>query len=218
MIGVLLVDDHPVVLAGLSALVDTDSELTLVGSVGSYREVEGWSGDVAPDVCVLDLQLPDGDGIELGQRCKERWPATRVLILTMADDPSAVLRSLNAGLDGFVLKDSDPAELLAAIHATARGSVVLGRSASSPVVAAAGRPGISADLANLDARDREILALLVQGASTGQIADRLFLAPKTIRNRISELLSKLGVSDREAAIAVGRAAGLRPAPADGSAD
>ena len=212
MIRVLVVDDHPVVLAGLTALIEADPTMNVVGSATSAGEAqslaEALASDGEPDVCVLDLQLPDGDGISLGVTLKRRWPATRVLVLTMASDPGSVIRTLGAGLDGYLLKDSDPAELRAAIHSAAQGSTVLGRGASGPVVVAATVLPDANPLAALDARDREILTLLVQGLGPSQIAGRLFLAPKTVRNRMSAMLAKLGVTTREDAIAIGVAGGL----------
>jgi DNA-binding NarL/FixJ family response regulator len=206
MTRVLLVDDHPIVLSGLSALVESDDDLDLVATARTVAETLSVSAE--PDVAVVDLELPDGDGIELGSALKARWPAVRVVVLTMHAEDQAVMRSLGAGLDGYLLKDSDPEEVLAAIHTAARGSLVLGRGAAAAVVAAASAAPRTDALGALDARDLEILDLLVQGMSTGQVASRLFLAPKTVRNRVSEMLGKLGVASRDDAIAVGRAGGL----------
>ncbi|RYB89896.1 response regulator transcription factor [Nocardioides glacieisoli] len=205
---VLVVDDHPVVLAGLTALIDAADDLTVCGAAKSVAEVRAVAADLAPDVCVLDLQLPDGDGITLGRTLKQQWPTTRVLILTMSDDPGAVVRSLGTGLDGYLLKDSDPHELLTAIRSVATGATVLGRGTSAPVVAASNAAPDTSPLRALDARDREILALLVAGLTTTQVAHRVFLAPKTVRNRISGLMGKLGVTTRDEAVSLGRAAGL----------
>ena len=126
----------------------------------------------------------------------------------MHADNDAVLRSLGSGLDGYLLKDSDPEEILTAIHSAARGAMVLGRGASTAVAEAAARAPRRDALAALDARDREILTLLVQGLPTSQVAARLFLAPKTIRNRVSEIVGKLGAADRDEAVALALAAGL----------
>jgi DNA-binding NarL/FixJ family response regulator len=164
---------------------------------------------------VVDLALPDGDGIELGATLKRTWPGVRVVVLTMHADDRAVIRSLSAGLDGYLLKDSDPEDLLAAIHTAARGALVLGRGASDAVVAAAASAPRTDALAVLDARDLEILDLLVRGLATSQVAARLFLAPKTVRNRVSEMLSKLHVATRDEAIALGRAGGLGRSSAGG---
>jgi DNA-binding NarL/FixJ family response regulator len=206
VIKVMVVDDHPIVLAGLSALVESDSGLRLVAAVRSAAEALAVSAE--PDIAVLDLQLPDGNGISLGATLKQRWPRLRVVVFTMHADDQSVIRSLGAGLDGYLLKDSDPDDVLAAIHSAARGTLVLGRGAQAAVVAAAAAAPQPTQLASLDSRDLEILELLVQGMPTAQVAARLFLAPKTIRNRVSDILGKLGVSTRDEAIALGRASGL----------
>jgi DNA-binding NarL/FixJ family response regulator len=201
----MIVDDHPIVLSGLSALIESENELELVAAARTAAEARAVTTE--PDVAVVDLELPDGDGIELGATLKRTWPGLRVVVLTMHADDQAVIRSLSAGLDGYLLKDSDPEDVLSAIHTAARGALVLGRGASNAVVAAASIPRTDA-LGALDARDLEILELLVQGLPTSQVAARLFLAPKTVRNRVSEMLTKLGVASREEAIALGRAGGL----------
>jgi DNA-binding NarL/FixJ family response regulator len=208
MIEVLLVDDHPIVLSGLAALVQSDDGLKLLATARSVAEAAAVSA--VPDVALVDLDLPDGDGITLGADLKARWPSVRVVVLTMHADDQAVMRSLGAGLDGYLLKDSDPEDILAAIHTVARGTMVLGRGATAAVVAAAAVAPRTDGLARLDARELEILELLVQGLTTSQVATRLFLAPKTIRNRVSDLVSKLGVSSREDAIEFAKASGLGP--------
>lgn len=206
MTRVMLVDDHPIVLSGLSALVESEEGLELVASARTAAEARAVTTE--PEVALIDLELPDGDGIELGTTLKRTWPGLRVVVFTMHADDQAVLRSLGAGLDGYLLKDSDPEDVLTAIHTAARGALVLGRGASAAVVAAAASAPRTDTLATLDARDLEILELLVQGLPTSQVAARLFLAPKTVRNRVSEMLAKLGVASRDEAIALGRAGGL----------
>jgi len=206
MTRVMLVDDHPIVLSGLSALVASEDGLELVATARTVAEAR--ASTTEPDVAVVDLELPDGDGIELGAALKRTWPALRVVVLTMHADGQAVIRSLAAGMDGYLLKDSDPEDVLAAIHTAARGALVLGRGASHAVIAAAASAPRTDRLGALDARDLEILDLLVQGLPTSQVAARLFLAPKTVRNRVSEMLSKLGLASRDEAIALGRAGGL----------
>jgi DNA-binding NarL/FixJ family response regulator len=208
MIDVLIVDDHPVVLAGLAALIGSDPQLSVVGTARSAAEARALVGQIEPAVAVLDLQLPDGDGIALGMELKQSWPTVRVLILTMHADEATVIQSLASGLDGYLLKDADPEDVLSAVHSAAGGSLVVGRSVSGFVVAAAASAPRTDALAVLDARELEILELMVDGLPTSQVAARLYLAPKTIRNRISDMLGKLGVATREDAVALGRAAGL----------
>ena len=208
MIDVLIVDDHPVVLTGLAALIGSDPQLRVVATARSATEALELPPDLAPRVAVLDLQLPDGDGISLGSQLRLVWPELRVLILTMHADEATVIQSLARGVNGYLLKDADPEDVLAAVHSAAGGAVVVGRSVSAFVAAAAASAPRTDALSVLDARDLEILELLVDGLPTSQVASRLYLAPKTIRNRISEMLTKLGVTSRDEAIAVGRAAGL----------
>lgn len=206
MIRVMLVDDHPIVLSGLAALVESEDGLELAAVARTVAQARAIT--TKPDVAVVDLGLPDGDGIELGATLKETWPHLRVIILTMHADDQAVIRSLAAGLDGYLLKDSDPEAVLAAIHTAARGALVLGPGASAAVVAAAASAPRTDALADLDTRDLEILELLVRGLPTSQVAAHLFLAPKTVRNRISDMLTKLRVTTRDEAIVLGRAGGL----------
>jgi DNA-binding NarL/FixJ family response regulator len=212
MISVLIVDDHPVVLTGLAALIESDPQLSVYATARTATAARALTGETGPSVAVLDLHLPDGDGITLGVELKRRWPTVRVLILTMHADEATVIQSLASGLDGYLLKDADPEEVLAAVHSTSGGSLVVGRSVSGVVVAAASSAPRTDALAALDARDMEILELMVDGLPISQIAARLYLAPKTIRNRTSEMLGKLGVASRDEAIALGRAAGLGSRP------
>jgi DNA-binding NarL/FixJ family response regulator len=206
MTRVLVVDDHPIVLSGLVALVESEDGLELVGTARTVADA--LDTQTRPDVAVVDLRLPDGDGIDLGTALKRRWPELRVVVLTMHADDDAVVRCLGSGLDGYLLKDSDPEDVLTAIHSAARGTLVLGRGAAAPVVAAAAAAPRSGTLTALDARELEILELLARGLPTSQVAARLFIAPKTVRNRVSVMLGKLGVGSREQAVQLGRAAGL----------
>jgi DNA-binding NarL/FixJ family response regulator len=201
-----VVDDHPVVLTGLAALIESEPGLTLIAAARTAKQAMECGAE--PDVAVVDLQLPDGDGIQLGTDLKRRWPDLRVLVLTMNADSHAVVRSVGAGLDGYLLKDADPDEVLAAIHAAARGALVLGRGTSDALVAAANAAPRTDALAVLDTRELEILRLLIDGRTTSQVAAQLFLAPKTILNRVSGIIAKLGVATKADAIALGKAAGL----------
>jgi DNA-binding NarL/FixJ family response regulator len=206
--AVVVVDDHPIVLTGLVALLDSDPGLQVVGQARSVAAARELPEEVVPDVAVLDLQLPDGDGITLGTELKRRWPGLRVLILTMHADETSVIQSLAGGMDGYLLKDADPEDVLAAVHSAASGSLVVGRGASAAVVAAAAAAPRTDALGALDSRELEILELMAKGLTTSQVAGRLYLAPKTIRNRVSAILAKLGVASREEAVAMARSSGL----------
>lgn len=205
---VVVVDDHPIVLSGLSSLIDSDPQLTVVATARSASEARELPQDTEPDLAVLDLQLPDGDGVALGTDLRRRWPALRVLLLTMHADDGAVMRSLASGHSGYLLKDADPEDILAAVHSASRGALVVGRGAEAAVLAAAASAPRTDALASLDARDLEILDLLARGLPTSKVAAQLYLAPKTIRNRLSDMIGKLGVGSRDEAIAVARAGGL----------
>ena len=181
---------------------------SVVATARSSRDV-GAPRRHVPDVAVLDLQLPDGDGITLGIEVKQRWPELRVLVLTMNADEATVMRSLGA-VASTATCSRTPTPRTSWRRSTPRRAARWWWAAASArfvVAAAASAPRTDA-LAALDTRDLEILELLVDGLPTSQVAARLFLAPKTIRNRISDMLGKLGVATREEAIALGRAAGL----------
>jgi DNA-binding NarL/FixJ family response regulator len=209
---VMLVDDHPVVLSGLTTLLASDPDIQVVATARSAAQADTLRLTPAPDVTVVDLRLPDGDGVELASRLLVRWPDTAILILTMHADDEAVIRALAAGAHGYVLKDADPEQILDAVRQVAHGSLVVGPGAQRAVRASAGvaLPQPTDPLDALDARDREILELLATGLPTSRVAARLYLAPKTIRNRLTSILAKLGVGTREEAIALARTAAKKP--------
>lgn len=203
----LLVDDHPVFLDGLAALFGTESWATVAGLARSAGEALATASRCAPDLAVVDLQLPDLDGVELTRRLLAAQPHLRVVLLTMHAGQDAVLRGLAAGAAGYVLKDAEPEDVIAAVRQVARGGMVVGAGASGPVRERL-EEGATALPAALSARDRELLDLLARGLPTAQIAARMHLAPKTVRNRLSELFAVLGVSGRAEAIVLARGAGL----------
>jgi DNA-binding NarL/FixJ family response regulator len=204
-VRLLLVDDHPVFLDGLAALLDGEAWAEVVALARNGAEALQQAAGARADVAVVDLRLPDLDGVELTRRLLARQPSLKVLLLTMHAGKDAVLRGLAAGAAGYVLKDAEPEDVLAAVRQVARGGLVVGAGAVDPVRAqldgADGLPG-------LGDRDRELLELLAQGLPTATIALRLGLAPKTVRNRLSALYATLGVSDRSEALLRARSAGL----------
>lgn len=201
----LLVDDHPVFLEGLAVLLGDQDWAEVVAVARTASEALERQAGARADVAVVDLRLPDLDGVELTRRLLARQPGLRVLLLTMHAGQDVVLRGLAAGAAGYVLKDAEPEDVLGAIRQVARGGLVVGAGAVAPVRA---QLDGADQLPELPDRDRELLDLLAQGLTTSAIAHRLGVAPKTVRNRLSALYAALGVSDRSGALLRARSAGL----------
>ena len=204
-VRLLLVDDHPVFLDGLAALFAGEPWAEVVATERTAAAALHQVDATRPDVAVVDLRLPDLDGVELTRRLLGRRPALRILLLTMHASQDAVLRALGAGAAGYVLKDAEPEDVLAAVRQVARGGIVVGAGATTALRDQLDGAGV---LPAMSARDRELLDLLARGLATGEIAARLSLAPKTVRNRLSELFAALGVASRSEAMVLARGAGL----------
>ena len=213
-VRLLLVDDHPVFLDGLAALLGSQDWADVVAVAKTAAEAERAAAAARPDVAVVDLRLPDLDGVELTRRLLARQPGLRVLLLTMHAGQDAVLRGLGAGAAGYVLKDAEPEDVLGAVRQVARGGMVVGAGAAAAVRGQLAEEPSA--LPPLSPRDRELLGLLATGLTTAGIAARLGIAPKTVRNRLSELFAALGVSSREEAALLARAAGLGRRPVGGT--
>lgn len=208
-IRLLLVDDHPLFTEGLRELLAFHDDLDVVGVTDSADNALTQIGPLAPDVVLMDLQMPGLDGVAATRRITARHPATAVLALTMYDDDASVLAVLRAGARGYVLKGAHQAELVAAIRAVARGEAVFGAQVADRVLAhfttpPAQRPA----LPELTGRERQILTMLASGQTTSDIATHLELAPKTVRNHLSNIFAKLRVADRTQAVLRARDAGL----------
>ena len=206
---VVLADDHPVVRDGLSALLASVPGIDVVETAGSGREAVRAAVSRRPDVLVLDVRMPDLDGVAAAAEVARAAPAVGILMLTMFDDDDTVRAALRAGARGYVLKGAGQHDIVRAIHAVAAGEAIL-----SPGVARVLRAGPPAadPFAELTPRERQVLELLAEGLPTATIGARLGLAPKTVANHASALYAKLGVPDRAAAVARARRAGLRPSP------
>ena len=207
VLRVLLVDDHPVVLTGLTAMIAAESDLEVAATAIDAATALARLVDNEVDVAVVDLRLPDLDGAQLCRRMLLQRPDLRVVVLTMHADEDLVLSALAAGASGYVLKDTEPAEVLDAVRQAARGSLVVGAKARAAVIDSIGAQSPTT-LTDLSPRERQVLDLLARGLPTAAIAQRLGLAPKTVRNKLSEVFAKIGVADRAAAVAVARDAGL----------
>ncbi len=217
IIRILIADDHPVFRFGLRALLDAMPDTEVVGEVTSGEQAITLASSVQPDVILMDINMPGINGIEATRLIREMNPDVRVLMLTMLDDDS-VFAAMRAGARGYVIKGAEPAEVLRAIRAVAGGEAIFSPAiaerlmhyfATPPVVQpdstrAMGR----AAFPELTEREREVLGLIAQGLTNSAIAEQLVLSPKTVRNYISEIFSKLQVADRAQAIIRARNAGL----------
>ncbi len=196
---VAIVDDHPVFALGLARLLDDEPWCEVVGTAGDGRSAMELALQSRPDVVVVDLRLPDCDGVELTQRLVAALPGLRVGILTMHADEEAVTRCMGAGATGYMLKDARPEDVVDAIRQISGGAIVVSPGVAQAVRARMGHRGIR--LHGLTDREAALLRLLSEGLDNAHIAQRLFLSPKTVRNQLSELYAKLGVRSRSEAVA-----------------
>jgi DNA-binding NarL/FixJ family response regulator len=208
---VLVADDHPVVRAGLRALIDAADGMTVVAEAGDGRDAVRLARAHGPDVVVMDLAMPALDGAAATQEILSVRPATGVVVLTMHTDDAALAAALQAGALGFVVKDSIGADVLDAIRAVAVGTAYFAAAVAPRVIRLAStgiRTAALVALPELTAREREVLTLVTDGLDNATIARRLTVSPMTIRNHLTNILAKLNVSDRQAAAEVARRAGL----------
>jgi DNA-binding NarL/FixJ family response regulator len=201
-----LVDDHEVVRHGVRSLIDASGDLLVVGEADSVETALARVLAVHPQVAVLDVRLPDGNGVELCREIRSRLPDVNCLMLTSYSDDEALFEAIIAGAAGYVLKQVRGAELIAAIRRVARGEHLLDPAVTGRVMKRLSNPGGDDDrLASLTVREREVLELIGQGKTNRQIGEALFLAEKTVKNYVSGLLAKLGMERRtEAAVFVAR--------------
>ncbi|MER7493109.1 response regulator transcription factor [Streptomyces pharetrae] len=199
-IRVFLLDDHEVVRRGVRDLLDDEPDIDVVGEAATVEQAMVRVPALRPRVAILDVRLPDGDGVTVCRELRSRMPELACLMLTSFDDEEALLDSIMAGASGYVLKQIQGSDLVTAVRAVARGQSLLDPSATTRVMArlrGAEQPPDEPDvLPDLTAREREILALIGEGLTNRQIGQRLYLAEKTVKNHISRLLAKLGVERR----------------------
>ena len=215
---VLVADDHPVFRDGLRLTLQTAPGLEFAGEVASGTDAVRAVDELRPDVVLMDLQMPGMNGIDATRRIASEHPGTAVLVLTMLEDDQSVVAALSAGARGYLLKGSSRADILSAIEAVARNHAVFGPGVAERVMGhlAAGRGGAEVAFPELTSREREVLALIATGHNNPAIAAKLFLSAKTVRNHVSNILTKIGAADRSEAIVRAREAGLvredRPRP------
>jgi DNA-binding NarL/FixJ family response regulator len=207
---VVLADDHPVVRDGLAALLASVPGIDVVATAGTGREAVRAVVTQRPDVAVLDIQMPELDGVGATGELARTAPEVAVLVLTMFDDDDSVFAALRAGAAGYVLKGAPQEEIVRAIRAVAAGDAIFGPGIARRVLRhlGGGRAAVSQPFPELTAREREVLELLAAGLSTGAIGSRLGLAPKTVNNHASAVFAKLHVEGRAQAVERARRAGL----------
>lgn len=207
---VLIADDHPVYRDGLAVLLGSLPGIDVVGTASDGVEALTKSGKLLPDVIVMDIQMPDIDGIQATRRLRQSGSNAAVLILTMNEDDEAVLDAMRAGARGYLVKGAAQDEIERAIHAVASGGAVFGSVIAEKIndLLADMRPDARETFDELTARELEVLDLVAAGLNNAEIASRLFLSDKTVRNAVSTILSKLAARDRPQVIIRAREAGL----------
>jgi DNA-binding NarL/FixJ family response regulator len=217
LLRVLLADDHPVFRKGLRALLTSLPEATVVGEAADGEQAIQMVAECEPDIVVMDLNMPGVNGVEATRRILAQRPGIRVLVLTMFDDDDSVFAAMRAGALGYLIKGSETEEVIRAITAVGNGDAIFGPSVARRILAFLTRPLSAYDerqFPELTAREREVLDLIAAGMNNPDIAKRLYLSPKTIRNHVSSIFTKLQVADRAQAIVRARAAGLGLQPGD----
>lgn len=207
---VMVVDDHPLFRFGVCTLLTSEPTIEVVGKAASGANAVSAATALKPDVVVMDLHLPDISGVEATRRIVAECPEAGVLMLTMSDDSESVFAAIWAGARGYLLKDAEPDEIIRAVQAVARREAIFGPDIATRVLGFFNNAQPSADpvFPELTGREREVLALIASGQSNSAIAQALSLSPKTVRNHISSVFSKLRVADRAEAIIRAREVGL----------
>lgn len=204
MISVMLVDDHPVVREGLRGMLDAEPDLTVVGAAASGEEAVALAAALTPDVILMDLRMPGLDGVGATERIVRGGSGSKVVVLTTYESDTDILRAVEAGAAGYLLKDSSRAELAGAVRAAARGETVLAPSVATRLVRSVRNPAQP----GLSAREVEVLGLVAKGLTNADIGRELHISEATVKTHLLRVFSKLDVSDRTAAVTTAMARGL----------
>jgi DNA-binding NarL/FixJ family response regulator len=210
-IRILIADDHPIFRFGMRTLLTALPDFTVVGEAMTGEETIRLTNELRPDLVLMDINMPGLNGIEATTRIREQQPHTAILMVTMLDDES-VFSAMRAGARGYLLKGAEPAETLRAIRAVASGEAIFSPGVAERLLEYFAHPPVmpaqQATFGDLSEREREVLTLIAQGLTNAAVAERLVLSPKTVRNYISEIFSKLQVANRVQAILRAKEAGL----------
>jgi DNA-binding NarL/FixJ family response regulator len=221
-VRVLIVDDDDLMRAGLRGVLSSNEAIEIVGEAGDGREAAYRTRLLRPDVVLMDVRMPDLDGISATREVLATFPDAKVVILTTFEQDDYIFGALTAGASGFLLKRTRPEELIAAIHTIAAGDSLLSPSVTSRVIERmAGQPALDGTrdprLAELTPRETEVLELMARGLSNGEIAAELVIGESTVKTHLKRILAKLQVRDRVQAVIVAYESGLtrpRPEPRD----
>ncbi|MBL7254050.1 response regulator [Paractinoplanes lichenicola] len=204
MIRILLVDDHPVVRHGLRGMLEAEPDLTVIGEASSGAEGVERAVALRPDVVLMDLRMPGGDGVAATEQIVAKTSGVRVMVLTTYEADRDILRAIEAGAGGYLLKDASPTELADAVRAAARGETVLAPSVASSLVKQVRKPAPPA----LSARETEVLRLVARGLTNADIGKELFISEATVKTHLLRTFNKLDVADRTAAVTTAMEHGL----------
>ncbi|MGL3806353.1 response regulator [Paeniglutamicibacter sp. R2-26] len=216
MIGILIVDDQSLIRAGFSALLDAEEDMRVLGHASNGVQALAQARALKPDIVLMDIRMPQGDGITAAEAIKadRDLQHTRIVMLTTFELDDYILASIRAGASGFLVKDTEPEELIAAVRIVAAGESLLSPSVTRKLLAqvAATKPPpehrAPAALETLTEREREVLLLIGSGRSNAEIAEELFITPLTAKTHVSRIIGKMGVRDRTALVVIAYESGL----------
>jgi len=208
MIRILIADDHPVVRTGLQGMLAGETDLDVVGEARDGQEALDKAVLLHPDVVLMDLRMPNLDGVGATERIRSRLPATQVLILTTYDTDGDILRAIDAGAVGCLLKDAPRDDLFRAVRAAARGESTLAPAVLALLLNRMRTPAAE----TLSAREVEVLTLVAEGAANKEVARTLYISETTVKTHLSHIFTKLGVDDRTAAVTVALDRGILRRP------
>jgi DNA-binding NarL/FixJ family response regulator len=213
-IRILIVDDHPVVRSGLLGLLDIEDDMVIVGEAADGEEAVARVAALVPDVVLMDLRMPRLDGVGATARITAEFPASRVLVLTTYDTDADIVRAVEAGASGYLLKDTPREQLVEGVRAAARGETVLAPPVAARLISRLRSPAVvPAPMVNpLTPREVEVLQAVSRGLSNGEIGRELFIGEATVKTHLLRAFAKLGVDDRTRAVTAAMERGIIPRP------